>query len=82
LTVPRDQTLARVGTVRKHNLEHEQFLCLNPAYLLLQQVAPLSQAVGARMRDEIDGTGLDAIRQMVALAMGGAHAAALYSIGN
>jgi hypothetical protein len=34
------------------------------------------------MRDEIDGTGLDAIRQMVALAMGGAHAAALYSIGN
>lgn len=70
LVVPRDHPLADVGKVRRRDLEHEQFLSLNPAYSLRQQIEPLAQAVGARMRDDVDGTSLDAIRQMVALGMG------------
>jgi len=70
LVVPRDHPLADAGTVHRRELEQEQLLSLNPAYSLRQQVETLAQSVGARMRDDIDGTSLDAIRQMVALGMG------------
>jgi len=70
LVVPRDHPLAGVETAHRRDLENEQLLSLNPAYSLRHQVETLAQAVGARMRDDIDGTSLDAIRQMVALGMG------------
>ncbi|MCG7625043.1 hydrogen peroxide-inducible genes activator [Epibacterium sp. Ofav1-8] len=70
LVVPRDHPLAEAGSAHRRELGLEQFLSLNPAYSLRNQVEALARSVGARMRDDIDGTSLDAIRQMVALGMG------------
>ncbi|MDF9303366.1 hydrogen peroxide-inducible genes activator [Tritonibacter mobilis] len=70
LVVPRGHPLAMAGVARRRDLGQEQFLSLNPAYALRRQVEGLAQTVGARMQDDIDGTSLDAIRQMVALGMG------------
>ena len=79
LAVPRDHRLAERGQVVLADLAGESVLSLSPAYTLYGQVSGLCAASGATLRDEFEGTSLDALRQMVSLGMGVTLLPALYA---
>lgn len=78
LAVPVDHPLARHPHVPRSALAGESLLSLSAAYAMQRQVAALAEAAGAVLRDEFEGTSLDALRQMVSLGMGVAVLPALY----
>ncbi len=79
LAVPREHPLAGRDYVRKADLSGESLLSLNASYMLSRQVSDLCAASGARLRDDFEGTSLDALRQMVSLGMGMTLLPALYA---
>ncbi|MBE1282637.1 MAG: LysR family transcriptional regulator [Rhodobacteraceae bacterium] len=79
LAVPNDHRLVGRHKVRPEDLAGESVLSLSPAYALHGQVAGLCATAGATLRDEFEGTSLDALRQMVSLGMGVTLLPALYA---
>lgn len=70
LVVARDHRLAGRDHVRAADLAGEQMLSLSPSYALHRQTTSLAAGAGAALRQDFEGTSLDALRQMVALGMG------------
>ena len=70
LGVPSEHPLAGRGAVRLAALAGERLLALGRGHRLLENVRHLAEATGARIVDDVEGTSLDAIRQMVSIGMG------------
>lgn len=78
LAVARGHPLAGRTRVEAADLAGQDMLSLSPAYALYGQTAALCRDVGTRLREEFEGTSLDALRQMVAMDMGLTLLPALY----
>lgn len=78
LTVPRDHPLAVQTSVSADDLTEESMLTLSAAYAMHLQVAAFAQNAGAVLREDFEGTSLDALRQMVSLGIGMTLLPALY----
>lgn len=78
LAVARSHPLANRARVDATDLAGQDVIGLSPAYALYRQTAALCRDVGARLREEFEGTSLDALRQMVAMDMGLTLLPALY----
>ncbi|MEM9350580.1 MAG: hydrogen peroxide-inducible genes activator [Pseudomonadota bacterium] len=78
MAVAREHPLASHREVRQADLAGESMLTLSPAYAMHRQVAALSEISGAILREDFEGTSLDALRQMVSLGMGVTLLPALY----
>lgn len=70
LAVARDHPLSGKAQIEKKDLEGLDMLSLGATYALKAQIARLSADAGAHLRDDYEGTSLDALRQMVAMNMG------------
>ena len=79
LAVARDHRLARAKGAEDADLAGERILALSTRFALHAQIAALAQEVGASLRQDYEGTSLDAIRQMVAMDMGISFLPALYA---
>jgi LysR family hydrogen peroxide-inducible transcriptional activator len=78
LVVAQDHPLAQKLQVKDADLEGHDILALSSAYLLHDQIVALCQELGANLRQDYEGTSLDALRQMTALDMGLSFLPALY----
>ncbi|QFT99309.1 Hydrogen peroxide-inducible genes activator [Roseovarius sp. THAF8] len=78
LAVAQDHPLAGQARVEAADLYRQDVLSLSDAYLLHGQMLRLCEDVGARLRQDYEGTSLDALRQMTALGMGVSFLPALY----
>ncbi|WP_428511411.1 hydrogen peroxide-inducible genes activator [Roseovarius sp.] len=78
LAVAQDHPLAGQARVEAADLHGQDVLSLSDAYLLHGQMLRLCEDVGARLRQDYEGTSLDALRQMTALGMGVSFLPALY----
>ncbi len=79
LAVAQDHPLAGQGKVTDVDLVGLDILALPPGYPLHGQIATLCEEVGAQLRQEYEGSSLDALRQMTALGMGASFLPALYA---
>lgn len=79
LAVAQDHPLAGRGAVADADLAGLDILALPPGYPLHSQIATLCDEVGARLRQDYEGSSLDALRQMTALGMGASFLPALYA---
>mgnify|MGYP000165093448 CR=1 FL=1 len=79
LAVAQDHPLAGRGGVADADLAGLDILALPPGYPLHNQIAALCEEVGARLRQDYEGSSLDALRQMTALGMGASFLPALYA---
>lgn len=70
LGVPAEHRLAGRTVVNLTAIAGERLLALGHGHRLLENVRHLSDASGARIIDDFEGTSLDAIRQMVSIGMG------------
>ncbi|QTL03749.1 hydrogen peroxide-inducible genes activator [Aquabacter sp. L1I39] len=70
LGVPKDHPLASAGHVDPHALRGERLLTLGRGHHLFERGRELAAAYGADMREDYEGTSLDALRQMVLMGMG------------
>lgn len=78
LAMMQDHPLATAARVDEADLQGQDVLSLSDAYLLHGQILRLCEDVGARLRQDYEGTSLDALRQMTALGMGVSFLPALY----
>ena len=78
LAVAQDHPLAAKTEVVDADLAGQDILALSSAYLLHNQIAALCEELGAHLRQDYEGTSLDALRQMTALDMGLTFLPALY----
>lgn len=78
LAVAQDHPLAQGASARDCDLAGKDILALSSSYLLHNQIVALCEEVGANLRQDYEGTSLDALRQMTALNMGVAFLPALY----
>lgn len=78
LAVARDHPLAAYENVVDGDLANQDILSLSSAFALHVQIAALCREVGANLRQDYEGTSLDALRQMAAMDMGLAFLPALY----
>jgi len=78
LAVARDHPLATASRATHADLAGESLLSLSPAYALHKQLAALAENAGGILREDFEGTSLDALRQMVSLGMGVTLLPALY----
>ena len=79
LAVAQDHPLAAKPEVLDADLAGLDILVLSSAYLLHNQIVALCEEMGARLRQDYEGTSLDALRQMTALDMGLSFLPALYA---
>lgn len=79
LAVARDHRLAASAGVSDADLAGENILALSTRFTLHGQIAELAREVGATLRQDYEGTSLDALRQMVAMDMGITFLPALYA---
>lgn len=70
LGVPKDHKLAPLGHIEPQALRGERLLTLGRGHHLFEQARELAAACGADMREDYEGTSLDALRQMVLMGMG------------
>lgn len=70
LGMASDHPLAKVKKVQADMLAGERMLTLGPGHRLSQNVRALCVESGAVLREEYEGTSLDALRQMVSIGMG------------
>lgn len=68
--IPEDHPLAGADRVRPEQLRGERLLTLGRGHRLYDEVQRLCEATGAVLREDYEGTSLDAIRQMVSIGMG------------
>ncbi|GAB5438343.1 hydrogen peroxide-inducible genes activator [Falsiruegeria mediterranea] len=78
LAVAREHPLAERKQAVRADLSGESLLSLSPAFALHTQVTGLGVDTGATLRNDFEGTSLDALRQMVSLGMGVTLLPALY----
>jgi LysR family hydrogen peroxide-inducible transcriptional activator len=74
----RDHMLAGEGPLDPVELAGQEVLTLGPDYTLHTQIAELCAHHGAWLRQDYEGTSLDALRQMAAMRMGMTVLPALY----
>lgn len=70
LGVPAEHPIATASPVTLNMLAGEQLLTLGRGHRLYGQVQQLCEKSGATLREDYEGTSLDAIRQMVSIGMG------------
>ncbi|WP_299844735.1 hydrogen peroxide-inducible genes activator [uncultured Roseovarius sp.] len=70
LVVAQDHPLAGRTSAEDADLSGQDVLALSNAYVLHEQIRGLCDEVGATLRQDYEGTSLDALRQMTALNMG------------
>ncbi len=78
LAVGSEHALAGRNAVSDADLEGEEILTLSRAFVLHAQITSLCEELGAHVRQDYEGTSLDALRQMTALNMGPSFLPALY----
>lgn len=78
LVVAHDHPLAGRSEVLDDDLAGEDILALSRTYVLHSQIVALCDETGANLRQDYEGTSLDALRQMTALNMGLSFLPALY----
>ncbi|WP_424927995.1 LysR substrate-binding domain-containing protein [Amaricoccus tamworthensis] len=78
LAVPVDHPLAGKQGIVDADIEGLVMLSLGPAYVLHDQISALCGEVGAGLQRDYEGTSLDALRQMVGMAMGATFLPLLY----
>ncbi|MDW4497150.1 LysR substrate-binding domain-containing protein [Sulfitobacter sp. D35] len=78
LAVAQDHRFASASAIRDADLAGQDVLALSETYLLHNQIVDLCQQLGANLRQDYEGTSLDALRQMTALDMGLSFLPALY----
>lgn len=78
LAVAQEHPLAQKDEIGDGDLAGQDILSLSDAYLMHSQTARLAEELGARLRQDYEGTSLDALRQMTALNMGVSFLPALY----
>ena len=78
LAVAQDHPLAGKAEVKDADLAGQDILGMSSNYLLHDQTVALCEELGANLRQEYEGTSLDALRQMTALDMGVSFLPALY----
>lgn len=78
LAVARDHALADQADVVDADLAGQEVLSLSSAFVLHDQITTLCREVGANLRQDYEGTSLDALRQMAAMGMGLAFLPSLY----
>ncbi len=79
LVVALGHPLARKAAAEDSDLADEDILLLSSKFTLHQQVEALAREVGAGLRQDYEGTSLDALRQMTAMNMGVTFLPALYA---
>lgn len=70
LGVPREHPISNMDSIGMKDLAGEKLLTLGRGHRLFEQVRQLCDVSGAQMRDDYEGTSLDALRQMVSIGMG------------
>ena len=70
LGVPREHPISNMSSIGMKDLAGEKLLTLGRGHRLFEQVRRLCDVSGAQMRDDYEGTSLDALRQMVSIGMG------------
>lgn len=70
LGVPAEHALARSPVIRVGDLSGMRLLTLGRGHRLYDQVQMLADVSGAELREDYEGTSLDALRQMVSIGMG------------
>lgn len=78
LVVPQDHPMAQGQKVREQELSGQDLFTLSSDYILQSQIVDMCEELGARLRQDYQGTSLDALRQMVALNMGMTFLPSLY----
>jgi len=78
VALAQDHPLAGREMLMDADLAGQDILSLSPAFALHSQIAALADEVGAQLRQDYEGTSLDALRQMAAMRMGVAFLPALY----
>ncbi len=78
LALPTHHRLAKKTTLEDHDLAGAQILSLSSAFTLHAQMASLCNEIGAILREDYEGTSLDALRHMTAMEMGVTLLPALY----
>ncbi|MFU8778510.1 MAG: LysR substrate-binding domain-containing protein, partial [Roseovarius sp.] len=78
LAVAQDHPLAGKAAARDEDLAGQDILALPRGYPLHAQMVALCEEVGAQLRQDYEGSSLDALRQMTALNMGICFLPALY----
>lgn len=79
LAVAQDHPLARRQNAQDTDLSGETLLVLSNGFSLHAQLVELAREMGATLRQDYEGSSLDAIRQMVAMNMGITLLPALYA---
>ena len=78
LVVAQDHPLAGQEAVADEELAGQDILALSNTYVLHDQIRGLCEELNATLRQDYEGTSLDALRQMTALNMGVCFLPALY----
>jgi len=79
LAVALDHPLAGKDDARDEDLRGENVLVLSSRFTLQGQIAQLAQDAGANVRQDYEGSSLDALLQMTAMNMGVTFLPALYA---
>lgn len=79
LAVPHGHCLAGRSNAEDGDLRNETLLVLSSAFSLHAQLTELARNIGATLRQDYEGSSLDALRQMVAMNMGITLLPALYA---
>ena len=78
LVAARGHPLAELSRISDTDLAGETILVLSSRFTLHGQITDLVRDVGGNLRQDYEGTSLDAIRQMIAMNMGISFLPALY----
>lgn len=78
LAVALDHSLSSKDKATDQDLKGENILALSSRFTLHAQIADLARELGANLRQDYEGTSLDALRQMAAMNMGVTFLPALY----
>jgi len=78
LVVARDHPFARRASVQGSDLAGAVMLALGPQYSMRRQVEDICDRFGARLRNDYQGSSLDALRLMAGMGMGVTLLPALY----
>ncbi|MCB1428544.1 MAG: hydrogen peroxide-inducible genes activator [Nitratireductor sp.] len=70
LGIAREHPLATLPVIRAADLNGERLMTLGRGHRLYDQVQRLCSQTGADLREDYEGTSLDALRQMVSIGMG------------
>ena len=79
LAVSHDHRLARQASAAENDLAGETLLALSGGFSLHDQIVDLARRSGATLRQDYEGSSLDALRQMVSMNMGLTLLPALYA---